>query len=44
MLKLLEADTKWNMESNWAQGGIYFSYAFSFFETARKVGLLTDIR
>jgi len=44
MLRLLENDTRWDLESNWAQGGIYFSYAFSFFETARKLGLLSDLR
>jgi hypothetical protein len=44
MLTLLENETRWGLESNWAQGGIYFSYAFSFFETAGRLGLLTDIR
>jgi len=44
MMAILEADAKWQLEENWAQGGIYFAYAFSFFETARKLGLLKDIR
>jgi hypothetical protein len=44
MLRLLENETRWDLESNWAQGGIYFAYAFSFFETARKLGLLSDLR
>lgn len=44
MLRLLENQTRWDLESNWAQGGIYFSYAFSFFETARKLGLMSDLR
>ena len=43
MLRMLESDTRWGPESNWAQGGIYFAYAFGFFETARRLGLLTDI-
>lgn len=43
MLRMLEADTAWGQEPNWAQGGIYFAYAFPFFETARALGLLTDI-
>ena len=44
MLKLLEADTAWGREDNWAQGGIYLAYAFAFFETARRLGLLTDLQ
>ena len=43
MLHRLQADTRWGEEDNWAQGGIYFAYAFAFFETARQLGLLTDM-
>ena len=43
MLRLLENQPRWDLESNWAQGGIYFAYAFSFFGTARKLRMLSDI-
>jgi len=43
LLRLIEAHTGWDKEDNWAQGGIYLAYAFSFFETARQLGLLEDI-
>jgi len=43
MLRLMEARTRWDREDNWAQGGIYLAYAFSFFHTARRLGLLEDI-
>ncbi len=44
MLAMMEGRNRWGEEANWAQGGIFFAYAFPFFETARKLGLLTDIR
>jgi len=43
MLRLMEMDTRWGLEENWAQGGIYFAYAFRFFEAAHRAGLLRDI-
>ncbi len=43
MLRILEAQTRWGQETNWAQGGIYLAYAFSFFESARRLGLLEDL-
>lgn len=43
LLRLLQARTQWGQEENWAQGGIYFSYAFAFFHAAHEAGLLQDI-
>ena len=43
MLRMIEAETQWGKEANWAQGGIYFAYAFCFFEAARRAGLLKDL-
>ena len=44
MLRQLELQTRWEREANWAQGGIYFAYAFGFFHTAARLGLLEDLR
>ena len=43
LFRRTQARTNWGKETNWAAGGPYFAYAFRFFETARKLGMLRDL-
>jgi len=43
MLRQMEHHTGWQQEQNWAQGGIFLAYAFGFFHTAARLGLLRDL-
>ena len=43
MHTLMQADTRFGPEENWAQGGIYLTWAFAFYRKAHEAGVLHDI-